>query len=300
MEILTTRQLSKTFGTQAVIQNMNLSIQQGKCVALIGANGAGKTTTLRILAGLIKPSEGEVTYEHTQKDFRKIVGYVPQSPQFYEWMSGEEYLIHAARLTDMKKTKAAQRAEELLKEMNIFTAKNKRISSYSGGMKQRLGIAQALIHRPQILLLDEPVSALDPVGRREVLNFMKQLKGQVTILFSTHILSDADEVCDDVILLHEGNVIEDNSMTALREKYKTSVIELTFSENREVYLEQVRAFPFVHHVQVIRGTFHLAVNDIASAKTAILSKAVEMAWPLTSFRINYASLEDMFLKAVEK
>src|SRR5699024_3219502 len=119
----------------------------------------------------------------------------------------EEYLIYVARLSKMNKKTAGKRAHTLLRDTNIFKAKEKRIGTYSGGMKQRLGIAQALIHQPKLLILDEPVSALDPVGRREVLTLILNLKKKMTILFSTHILSDADEVCDDLLLLHQGELV---------------------------------------------------------------------------------------------
>src|SRR5690625_6994561 len=124
------------------------------------------------------------------------------------WMNGKEYLIYCAKLTYIKKNKAIKKAENLLQKVGIADAKNKRISTYSGGMKQRLGIAQAIIHEPKLLMLDEPVSALDPIGRREVLTLMEELKQDMTILFSTHILSDADEISDELLLLHEGKIVE--------------------------------------------------------------------------------------------
>src|SRR5699024_9202307 len=137
------------------------------------------------------------------EDIRPYIGYLPQYPTFYGWMSGYEFLIYIGKLANMNKDDVNERAEELLALVGLSEAKNKKIRTYSGGMKQRLGIAQAIIHRPQILMLDEPVSSLDPIGRREVLELMEQLKQEMTIIFSTHILSDADEISDELLLLHE-------------------------------------------------------------------------------------------------
>src|SRR5699024_7903540 len=131
-------------------------------------------------------------------------------------------------------------ADELLALVGLSEAKNKKIRSYSGGMLQRLGIAQAIIHKPRILMLDEPVSSLDPIGRREVLHLMEQLKEEMTIIFSTHILSDADEISDELLLLHEGKLVKSGSLDMLRKKYQTAMIELQFEENAQLYLDRLK------------------------------------------------------------
>jgi len=215
-------------------------------------------------------------------------------------MTGEEFLIYSAKLTGIPTQEAQKRAASLLKTVGIEAAKKKPIHTYSGGMKQRLGIAQAMIHRPQLLVLDEPVSALDPIGRREVLDLLETLKQEVTILFSTHILSDADEVSDDVILLHQGKVIEAGSMTPLRKKYQTTKIELTFDGKLAFYEQQLLQLETILHSKIVRNTIHVTVSDIELAREEILSKTMIYDWALTSFVINRTSLEDMFMKAVNE
>src|SRR5699024_2762456 len=250
--------------------------------------------------GLIKPTTGECQYHATTNDIRSLIGYLPQHPVFHHWMTGEEFLIYSAKLTGIPTQEAQKRAASLLKTVGIEAAKKKPIHTYSGGMKQRLGIAQAMIHRPQLLVLDEPVSALDPIGRREVLDLLETLKQEVTILFSTHILSDAYEVSDDVILLHQGKVIEAGSMTPLRKKYQTTKIELTFDGKLAFYEQQLLQLETILHSKIVRNTIHVTVSDIELAREEILSKTMIYDWALTSFVINRTSLEDMFMKAVNE
>ena len=299
--ILQVDQLTKTFGKEEVIQPLSFSLEKGKCICLIGPNGAGKTTVLRMLAGLYKPSSGSISYAgQAKQDFRDLVGYLPQEPAIYAWMTGLNYLLFSAKVMRIPKKKALVRAESLLKRVNIYEDRHKQIHTYSGGMKQRLGIAQALIHQPELLILDEPVSALDPLGRREILTLMEELKKETTILFSTHILSDADEVSDGLLLLHEGKLVEHGSIHALRHKYETASIALQFSENIEQYEAIIKQLPHVISTHIQRYTLHIASDDILKLRQLILEKTLAENWPLTQFKIHEASLEDMFMKVVNQ
>lgn len=301
MTLLTVNNLTKEYKGKLAVNNISFNFEAGKCVALIGPNGAGKTTTLRMLAGLIKPTKGNVSFQSMKAndDIRSFIGYLPQYPVFHSWMTGKEFLIYSGKLAHLSKSEAENRAEELLKEVDIYDARNRRISGYSGGMKQRLGIAQAIIHKPKLLMLDEPVSSLDPLGRRDVLTLMEKLKEEMTILFSTHILSDADEISDELLLLHQGKIVESGSMDDLRKKYQTAVIELQFESNIELYEEKVSELSTVQSCIVNRNVLHISVNNIAEARDEILTNTINKNWPLTNFNINRASLEDMFMKAVK-
>lgn len=299
MAILTVKNVSKKYGSQTVVDDISFDLESNKCIALIGPNGAGKTTTLRMLTGLIKQSSGSISFlSSEQKDFRFCTGYLPQYPVFYNWMTGFEYLIFCAKLAYIDKKEARSRALNLLDKVGLTEAKNKRIGSYSGGMKQRLGIAQAIIHQPKLVILDEPVSALDPLGRREVLTLMEELKQEMTILFSTHILNDADEISDELLLLHEGKIIEAGSMQRLRNKYQSDTIELEFEKGTENYISDIQALETVLAVTSNKHTIHVSVTEINSARKEILEAATKNNWPLVNFTIKRASLEDMFMKAV--
>jgi len=301
MTLLTVNEVSKIYDKKAAIKDVSFSFESGKCIALIGPNGAGKTTILRILAGLLKPTTGTITFQgqKASDDIRKVIGYLPQYPHFPGWMTGEEFLIFSGQLAYLTKETASERANELLDKMGLLDVKNKTIKTYSGGMKQRLGIAQAIIHKPKLLMLDEPVSSLDPLGRREVLTLMEELKEQMTILFSTHILSDADEISDELILLNEGELIEAGTISELRQKYQTTIIELQFQDNLKGYQEKVNALASVVNSTIKRNTLYVSVTNSAQARSEILNAASTSNWNLTSFSINQASLEDMFMKVVK-
>ncbi|HLQ71172.1 MAG TPA: ABC transporter ATP-binding protein [Bacillota bacterium] len=300
MALLEVKGLSKYYDRKPVVNKVSFQFQEGRCIALIGPNGAGKTTVLRTLAGLLKPTEGIVKFNgrNPNSDIRPYIGYLPQHPVFYPWMTGSEFLRYSGRLSNLPKEEAKKRSEELLDVVGISQAKSKRIGKYSGGMKQRLGIAQAMIHKPQLLMLDEPVSALDPIGRREILTLMEELKEELTILFSTHILSDADEVSDELLLLHKGEIVESGLMDTLRRKYQTEKLELTFTENAAHYREKIHKLETVENTDAVGSTIEVHVSDVVLARKEILQVALKEDWPLSGFVIKQASLEDMFMKAV--
>lgn len=166
-------------------------------------------------------------------------------------------------------------------------------------MKQRLGIAQAIIHRPKLLILDEPVASLDPLGRREVLVLMEKLKEEMTILFSTHILNDAEEVSDELILLHQGQIIESGSIAELRKKYQTTIIELQVEGDLSLYQEKLNNLETIMSTKQERNTLFITASEVKSARDEILATATKENWPITTFSINQASLEDMFMRVVK-
>jgi ABC-2 type transport system ATP-binding protein len=292
--------LKKSFQGNEVIKGLDFNLEKGKCIALIGPNGSGKTTTLRMLSGLMEPSEGTINFKDAKKgeDIRHLIGYLPQFPVFYDWMSGLEFLTYVGKLAGFKTKEAKERSLELLRLVGILDAKNRRIGKYSGGMKQRLGIAQALIHHPQLIMLDEPVSALDPIGRREVLDLLEGLKKETTILFSTHILSDAEEVCDEILFLHNGNIVESGTMMELRGKYQQAKVNFIFSEKADLFAAPFSAHELTQSVLTEGKRLSVFVEDVKLARRDFLKIIVENNMPLEKFEISGMTLEDVFMKVV--
>lgn len=302
MTLLQMNQLTKTYKEHLAVKNVSFSFEHGKCIALIGPNGAGKTTILRTLAGLLKPTSGTVSFSGLKEneDIRSLIGYLPQYPQFPSWMTAKEFLVFSGKLTHLSKKEAMSRSDELLETVGLSDVQNKQIKTFSGGMKQRLGLAQALIHKPKLLMLDEPVSSLDPIGRRDVLTLMEQLKETMTILFATHILSDAEEVCDELLLLHDGEIIESGSLETLRNKYQTTAIELEFEQHLRPDQGMLSHLTTVTNSMQSDNKFILTVTDIQKARQEILNTAAKESWPLMRFSIKRESLEDLFMKVVKK
>ncbi|WP_433958373.1 ATP-binding cassette domain-containing protein [Cytobacillus horneckiae] len=301
MNVLTVKELRKKFKRNNVIKGVSFELPEKKIIALLGANGAGKTTTLQIIAGLMNKTGGEIQFEGAEAgtDTRQMIGYLPQFPVYYQWMSGKEFLQYVGKLSGLSNEAAAKKTTELLALVGIADAGKKKIANYSGGMKQRLGIAQALIHDPKLLILDEPVSALDPLGRREVIELLKKLKTRITVLFSTHILSDAEEVSDEILFLHHGEIVESGSLEALTAKYKQPKITLVFESSPQSYIDQLHQALKIDEVDINGKEAVLLVNETDKARDIILQMSVEDRWPLVKFEMSKAKLEEMFLKVVQ-
>ena len=302
MSLIQIKGLKKSFQGTEVIKGLDFTLEKGRCIALLGPNGSGKTTTLRMLSGLMNPTNGKIIFTDAKKgeDIRELIGYLPQFPVFYEWMSGLEFLTYVGRLAGLTGKEAKERSLELLQLVGILEAKNRKVGKYSGGMKQRLGIAQALIHRPQLIMLDEPVSALDPIGRREVLDLLEGLKKETTILFSTHILNDAEEVCDEILFLHNGEFVESGTMTELRERHQQAKIDLYFRGKTDDYIPFFSSHVLTHALMNEGNRISIFVKDIAAARQSFLMWISEQNLPLEKFEISSMTLEDVFMKVVGK
>lgn len=305
MSRLSVTQLSKKYGQRTAVNGITFELEAGGCTALLGPNGAGKTTTLRMLAGLTVPTSGRVLIDGkdvSDRSSRNLIGYLPQNPSFYNWMTGKEYVLYVAGLSGMTGKSARSEAMALLERVGLKEAAGRRISGYSGGMKQRLGLAQALVHRPRLLLLDEPVSALDPLGRREVMELLLQLREETTVLFSTHVLHDAEEICDRIIMLKGGEIIEHSDLAAMAAKYRLPLLTVRVEDagdGRSVeWLESLCRRRFVQTFELKGDTALLTVSDVNEARDMIMREAVTKSIPLLRFEAGTTSLEDLFLKVV--
>ena len=208
--IITTGLTKHYPGVQA-LTDLTLEVPRGSIYGFLGPNGAGKTTALKLLAGLIRPTSGSASVTGIGLDagpaYRQRVGYLAQEPRYYGWMTGRETIQYVGSLYPRGSRPDGSRVQEVIDLVGIAHAADRPSKTYSGGMRQRLGIAQALVARPAVLLLDEPVSALDPIGRKEVLELMRGIKGEVTVFYSTHILDDVQRVSDHVAILDHGRLV---------------------------------------------------------------------------------------------
>ncbi|BBH24680.1 putative ABC transporter ATP-binding protein YxlF [Paenibacillus baekrokdamisoli] len=306
--LLAVEGLSKSFGAKKAVDHISFTIGEGRCVALLGPNGAGKTTTIRMLTGLLAPTTGTISFPGLADgiDRRQIIGYLPQVPAFYGWMTGREFLLYSAKLCGLSGKEADLLCDSMLQRVGIADAAKRRIGGYSGGMKQRLGLAQALIHRPKLLILDEPVSALDPIGRREVMELLSELKQETTVLFSTHVLHDAEELCDDVLIMRSGHIAISGSMNSLRNQHRQSVLFIETEgdpKSKEWLARWLKQPPkFIQSsVLLMNGNgAKLLVNDIDSARRDILAQVLSAEVQVTRLEFGYSTLEDLFMRVVSE
>ncbi|MGO5008842.1 ABC transporter ATP-binding protein [Bacillus wiedmannii] len=293
------KNVTKSFKGKIAVNNFSMELQAGECVGLIGPNGAGKSTLIKVISDITNPTAGEVLLNGIKiSKMKREIGYLPQYPNFFHWMTARETLTFMGQLSGLKKEELSKSIPKMLEKVGLKGEENAKVSTFSGGMKQRLGIAQALLHKPALIVMDEPVSALDPIGRREVLNLIEEIKKDTTILLSTHILSDAEEICERFVMIKDGTKIEDTTITELlhRNGENKLIIEIT-AKDRE-WIDVVKKLPYVKDVEVIGLKIKVKVESIEINKNMLLQNALEHKVNIVKFEINNDTLEEIFLKLV--
>lgn len=279
MDILIAENLKKNFGSKEVLCGLDLSVPEHSIYGFIGKNGAGKTTTMKAILGLLKLEDGEIYVMGEKVCFgqtgtNRHIGYLPDVPEFYSYMKPFEYLKLCGEVCGMDRADILERSKELLDLVGLGKEEH-RIKGFSRGMKQRLGIAQALLNRPKLLICDEPTSALDPVGRKEILDILLAAREQTTVLFSTHILSDVERICTEAAFLHDGKIAMKGSIAELRNKrsYNGFLIETEQNEAANMLINTFEDLKYSsQNVLVFHGSeerFFLIMQYIAENKIPI-------------------------------
>ena len=238
MDMLRITGLRKRFGDKEVLRGLDLAVPEHSVFGFIGRNGAGKTTAMKTVLGLLKADAGtiEVNGERAvygQTATNRHIGYLPDVPEFYPFMTAAEYLRFSGEITGLDRGECEARSRELLDLVGLGGEKH-RIRGFSRGMKQRLGIAQALLNRPKLLICDEPTSALDPVGRKEILDLLLAVRERTTVLFSTHILSDVERICTDVAFLNDGTADLQGRLDDIRTHYRSEEYLLETADDADL------------------------------------------------------------------
>ncbi|SCX66078.1 ABC transporter ATP-binding protein [Lysinibacillus fusiformis] len=284
--------LTKRFAEHNVVDNVQFILEEKTSTALIGPNGAGKTTTLSMLTGLLTPTAGSV--EMLKGDLRENIGFLPQYPQFHPWLSALEFTEMAARLNGVSAKNAKLEAQKTLEFVGLGNVQHKKIATFSGGMRQRLGISQAIVHKPKLLLLDEPVSALDPVGRREVLDLLKGLQQETTILYSTHILNDAEEMTDQLLFLQNGKLVEQGTLREVRQRFDEQNYIVEFSSEEEANL-------FASSTDHVVGCYvYIEILNEEPTMKELLHRLSNCPYTIRKVERQTASLEEIFMKVAKK
>ena len=296
--------LTKHFGKVAALTDLDMTVPEGSIFGFLGPNGAGKSTAIRILATLAHPSAGDATVAGASVTrepdrVRRAIGYLPQVASFPQWMTGQEYLEFAAALSGVPRHERRTRAGSVLERLGLADAAGRRVGGYSGGMRQRLGIAQALLHRPAVLILDEPVSALDPLGRRDLITLIAGLRGEATVLFSSHILDDIDRVCDRVAILAAGKLVAQESMVGLKERYAQPVFLVEVDGSADPLAARLGREAWVVEATASGGHLRVLVRDVAHAERELPPLVLASGLTLLRYEQSLPSLEEIFVKLVD-
>ncbi len=301
--------LEKSFGDKKVLRGVDLKIPQNKVFGFVGRNGAGKTTTMKLILGLLEADKGEIfvngekaTYGNTKTN--RFIGYLPDVPEYYPYMTAKEYLKFCGEITGMNGKDINERSAELLEKVGLGTEKH-RIKGFSRGMKQRLGIAQALLNKPKLLICDEPTSALDPVGRKEILDILVAAKEETTIIFSTHILSDVEHICDEMALLNEGKVIMQGSIEEVKSRRRGNALEIVPEKKEDA--ELIHRY-ICENTPASQGKTPSSVTELTASGSILLKNdallpdvlryLADNNIPFIRIEKQEATLEDIFIEAI--
>ena len=299
MDMLRITGLHKRFGDKEVLRGLDLSVPEHSIYGFIGKNGSGKTTTMKTVLGLLKADSGDIIVNgekvvYGQTDTNRYIGYLPDVPEFYSFMTAKEYLRFCGEITGMSRADIEERTRELLTLVGLADETH-RIKGFSRGMKQRLGIAQALLSRPKLLICDEPTSALDPIGRKEILDILLAIKDQTTVLFSTHILSDVERICTDVAFLKDGVVNIGGKLSDIKTRYRSNEYMIETENDSDTVILR-NAFPEVKEIDRNKVTF----SENKYSASEILRFVADHRISLLKVERLEPSLEDLFMEVTEK
>ena len=275
-DVVEIQQIGKSFKTDfwskktIALNNISFKINEGKITGLLGLNGAGKTTLIKIMMKFITPSNGQVVFDsrlgHDFEQIKSKIGFLPERPSLYPYLKGSEFIRYMGLLVNMDEKTMRFRSDKLADKLKISHALHRKIRGYSKGMLQRLGLVSTLMHNPEVLILDEPLSGLDPVGRKELKDILYSLgKEGKTVFFSGHIINDVEELCDQIVVLQKGELLYEGSIDRLMDRHATPYFfvstdkELDFSESTLIKKEKIK---FIYRVPLsIKETFIQKILD---------------------------------------
>ncbi len=308
--IIKTNELAKSYKGIQVLKNLNLEIPAHSIVGFLGPNGAGKSTTIKLLLGLIHPTSGSGSIfgqdiVHESQAIRQRVGYLAQQPRFDETMTARQTLRFVAKFFLHGSSEAIEKhVEDSLELVGLSDKADRSVHGFSGGEIQRLGIAQAQINEPELLILDEPAAALDPMGRRDVLNIMERLREKTTIFYSTHILDDVQRVSDRVVILNHGELVAQGPITTLLQSEDGAVYHIKLTGDVETAKAKIAQLPWVNDLYISRANdathWRIGINDTTKANSDLLRMLLmDKSIQVLEYRPESYELEDVFMQMME-
>jgi ABC-2 type transport system ATP-binding protein len=289
------KNLFKYYGEQAAVRDVSFSVKKGEIVAFLGPNGAGKSTTMKIMTGFIPASKGEVYICGKKVDIdgletRQIIGYLPENNPLYTDMYVREYLEFVGRIYKIKNLKA--RVSEMITAVGLEVEQHKKIGMLSKGYRQRVGLAQAIIHDPEVLILDEPTTGLDPNQLVEIRELIRNIGKEKTVLLSTHIMQEVEAICDRVIIISKGQIVADDKASALQQEIEHQTVYVEF--DTVVSKAQLSKIPGVQQVEALEGGWLLGTSATEDLRKEVAMFAQQQGWLVLAMRIEQKTLEEVF------
>lgn len=297
---LSARNLTRRFGNRLIIHDVTLELKRGEVLGLLGHNGAGKSTTLQMLTGCLLPNSGEIeicgiSLQKNPTLAKAHIGYLPETPPLYRELCVDEYLTFAARLRGMKQGDVTDALTRVRQRCGLESVRKKIISTLSKGYQQRVGIAQAIIHSPAVIILDEPTVGLDPTQIRDIRRLIRELGDTSSVILSTHLLGEVESVCDRVEIMQHGRLIYSDS--SLRMQHYGEASGFTISLGHPPALSELANIPGITSVEQLSATeFRVLHTPDDNPGSLLLSTAAERGWQLTQLTPLHATLEDIFAK----
>ncbi len=303
--MIRTQNLLKKYNEFKAVDNLNLEVKEGEIYGFLGPNGAGKTTTILMLLGILKPTQGNIFLfnQNITKDFlsiKKKMGVVSEKQYLYKGMTADEYLNFFADLYGVKNRK--KKIDQLLGSVNLLEVRNRKLGAFSRGMQQKIGFARALLHDPQLLLLDEPVSGLDPTGIKQIRDLIEQenRKGR-TIFISSHLLSEVERLCGKVGIINKGRLLAEDTMDNLRKRLTDVVeLEIELTEAKKKIIDTLSAFDFVKELKREKNLLNIKVKTDKDYRAPISEAISGQGGVVLGIRKKEMSLEEAFITITEK
>lgn len=309
--MLRVENITKKYGDKVVVNNLSFELQRGEVLGFLGANGAGKSTTMNIITGYIGASSGRVLIDgHDSVDevnkVKGLIGYLPENPPVYLDMTVEEYLKFVCELKKVKKTDIHNVLEDIMNSVNIVEVRGRLIKNLSKGYKQRVGIAQAIIGDPEIIIFDEPTVGLDPKEIVEIRNLIKKIGKEKTVIISSHILSEVEEVCDKLLIINKGEFVAIGTKDELKKKLSSSnKIFLRVKGEKKSIVDVLNTIDGINSINELKGIeensydFDLEIEENKDPREDIFFKLAERRLPIMIMNTENLDLENIFLKITE-
>jgi ABC-2 type transport system ATP-binding protein len=303
--MIETRGLTKKFGKLVAVNNLDVKVQKGVIHGFVGPNGAGKSTTIKLLVGAIRRTSGQgfiKGYPIGSVDARRAIGYSPERPSFYKDWTAFDYLVHMAALSGIKTDEAERRSQDLLEWLELSDFAKSKVGGFSAGMKQRLSIAQAMSHKPELLVLDEPTANLDPDGRMSLLEKLKSLPREqgVTVFISSHILSELEFLIDSVTLINKGRTVAEDSVKVMKEEISLNRYVLNTSNNQAV-MKALRGHASILEMKLGNdGAIRISSPDMGQLQSAVMEAVTKTGSLLKYFGEEQVKLEDIYRSTMDQ